>query len=109
MSGGVLTAVVMRVPSGAPFGRFVQAAVPQTALIPIVTGRYSSVLMNFAAHSPEDSQANATGYVRDCSLHVVTPGSDNDLGPSNTPCGWVVRDESDALAGRATRDPSRNP
>ena len=90
----------MRVPSGAPFGRFVQAAVPQTALIPIVTGRYSSVLMNFAAHSPEDSQANATGYVRDCSLHVVTPGSDNDLGPSNTPCGWVVRDESDAPQDR---------
>jgi hypothetical protein len=48
-------------------------AVPQTAVIPIVTRRYSSVLLNFAAHSPEDSQANATGYMRDGSLSCSDP------------------------------------
>jgi hypothetical protein len=32
------------------------AAVPQTALILVVTWRYGSGLPNFAVHSPEDSQ-----------------------------------------------------
>jgi hypothetical protein len=34
--------------------------VPQTAVIPFVTRHYTSGLLNFATHSPEDSQAKAT-------------------------------------------------
>jgi hypothetical protein len=33
-------------------------AVPQTAAIPFVTRRYSSGPLNFATHSPEDSQGD---------------------------------------------------
>ncbi len=46
--------------SGEPLGEPPMPTVPQTAVIPIVTRYYSSVLLNFATHSPEDSQANAT-------------------------------------------------
>jgi hypothetical protein len=35
-------------------------AVPQTAVIPIVTRHYTSGLLNFATNSPEDSLASTT-------------------------------------------------
>jgi hypothetical protein len=54
----------------------VNGAVPQTALILLLTRRYSSVLLNFATHSPEDSDNTTENSVlrassgparRDCS------------------------------------------
>jgi len=43
-----------------PTGR----AVPQTALILLLTRRYSSVLLNFATHSPEDSDTTENSVLR---------------------------------------------
>jgi hypothetical protein len=37
-------------------------AVPQTAVLHVVTRSYSSGAPNFAAHSPEDSEANTTEH-----------------------------------------------
>jgi hypothetical protein len=55
--------------------KLTSGAVPQTTLVPVVTRRYSSGLLNFTSHSPEDSQRDRRcrsarhhgPYRRDCS------------------------------------------
>jgi hypothetical protein len=44
--------------------RSADRAVPQTAAIPLATRHYTSALLNFAKHSPEDSQRDINTVLR---------------------------------------------
>jgi hypothetical protein len=58
-------------------------AAPQTAVILVVTRRYSSGLLNFAAHSPEDSQTRQKtpfcAPLTDCPEGIVPVQNDGSV------------------------------
>ena len=69
----------------------VGGAVPQTALIPAVTGRYSSALSNFALYSPKIADATENAVLRAYrGPYCRHPSSTERFAVSPGDCRWFV-------------------